>query len=226
MARLADVVKNPDFTDVSEELNRLSSLAQAKLDLFKTEIESSLQTGKVTDDLTVAITKLIKKHEEYRVVTSTSSKIVKSISDSVKKMIGGETVDGITSIVDSKVKALLGAPEGEEKMARDCIVTVEYPAIIRLDMAFWSWRVKNTKLKEKAQSIICGVVYKSAVDVEKLDFNEFLSIYTPTLMASCIDENTNSIKDLGKLTRLMEEAKIVYALQSTDPHEQFQDTPS
>ena len=40
MGQFADVVKDPELTDVSEELSMLSSLAQAKLDLFKTEIES------------------------------------------------------------------------------------------------------------------------------------------------------------------------------------------
>ena len=40
MGQFADVVKDPELTDVSEELSMLSSLAQAKLDLFKTEIEA------------------------------------------------------------------------------------------------------------------------------------------------------------------------------------------
>lgn len=224
MGQLADIVKDLDLADGSEELSMLASLAQAKLDLLKTEIESSLQTGKLTDDFTVAITKLIKKHEEYRVVTSASSEIEKSISDSVKEIIRGETVDGITSIVSNMVNVLLGASEGEEKIKRDYIVTVEYPEIIRLDIAFWSWRVKNEKLKAKVQNIMGCVVYKSAVDVEKLDFNTFLSIYAPALRASCIDKNTNCVKDPSKMIRLLEEAKSVYALLSTDPHTEFQDT--
>ncbi len=192
----------------------LSNLAQAKLDLFKSEIESSLKSGKVTDDLTVAVTKLIKKHEEYRVYTGNATELPQKISESVQKIIGGETAEGVTGIVSSLVDVFLGAEEGEERMERDYIVTVEYPAIIRLDMAFWSWKVKNKKLKEKAQSIICFVVYKSAVDVEKLDFNAFLSVYAPTLRATCIDKNTHLLKDENQLTRLLNEAKEVYALLS------------
>lgn len=214
MGQFADVVKDPDLTDVSEELSMLSSLAQAKLDLFKTEIESTLKSGKVTDDLTVAVTKLIKKHEEYRVYTGNSSELTNDISKAVQEIIGGETAEGVTSIVSSLVNAFLGAEEGEESMERDYIVTVEYPAIIRLDMAFWSWKVKNEKLKTKAQSIICFVVYKSAVDVEKLDFNAFLSVYAPTLRATCIDKETNQLKDETQLMRLLNEAKEVYALLS------------
>lgn len=219
MGQFADVIKDPGLTDVSEELSMLSSLAQAKLDLFKTEIESSLESGKVTDDLTVAVTKLIKKHEEYRVYTGKSSELTDDISKSVQKIIGGETADGITSIVSSLVNAFLGAEEGEESMERDYIVTVEYPAIIRLDMAFWSWKVKNETLKKKAQSIICFVVYKSAVDVEKLDFNAFLSVYAPTLRATCIDKATNQLKNESQLLRLLNEAKDVYALLSGNSKE-------
>ena len=214
MGQFADVVKDPDLTDVSEELSMLSSLAQAKLDLFKTEIESTLKSGKVTDDLTVAVTKLIKRYEEYRVYTGKSSELTNDISKAVQEIIGGQTTEGVTSIVSDFVNVFLGAEEGEESMERDYIVTVEYPAIIRLDMAFWSWKVKNEKLKKKAQSIICFVVYKSAVDVAKLDFNAFLSVYAPTLRATCIDGVTKQLKDESKLTDLLNEAKEVYALLS------------
>lgn len=216
MGQLADVVKDPELEDVSEELSMLSNLAQARLDLFKSEIESSLKSGKVTDDLTVAITKLIKKHEEYRVYTGNATELPEKISNAVQEIIGGETAEGITNIVSSLVNVFLGAEEGEETMERDYVVTVEYPAIIRLDMAFWSWKVKNEKLKTKAQSIICFVVYKSAVDVEKLDFNAFLSVYAPTLRATCIDKTTNQLMDEDKLIRLLEEAKKVYTLLKGD----------
>lgn len=220
MGQLAEIVKT-STDDVEEQLSMLSSLATAKLDLFKAEIESSLKTGKVTDDLTVAVTKIIKKHEEYRVYTGDESTLPSQIGEAVKEIIGGDTVDGVTKIAENVINVLLGAEEGEEVMEKDYIVTVEYPAIVRLDMAFWSWKVKSTKLKEKAKSIICCVVYKSSVDVSKLDFNAFLSVYAPTLRAECIDETTDKIKDENKLVKLLNEAKVVYTLLSSDPKEEL-----
>lgn len=222
MGQLSEILKT-STDEVEEQLSMLSSLATAKLDLFKTEIETSLKTGKLTDDLTVAVTKIIKKHEEYRVYTGDESSLPSQIGEAVKEIIGGDTIDGVTKIAESVVTVLLGAQEGEEVMEKDYIVTVEYPAIVRIDMAFWSWKVKSEKLKEKAKSIICCVVYKSSVDVSKLDFNAFLSVYAPTLRAECIDENTNMIKDENKLVKLLNEAKVVYALLSSDPKEDLPD---
>lgn len=222
MGQLADVVK-ASTEDVEEQLNMLSSLAQAKLDLFKAEIESSLKTGKVTDDLTVAVTKIIKRHEEYRVYTGDSTKLPEQIGEAVKEIIGGDTVDGVTKIASNIINVFLGAEEGEEVMQKDYIVTVEYPAIVRLDMAFWSWQVKAEKLKEVAKSIICCVVYKSSVDVSKLDFNAFLSVYAPTLRAVCIDESKNVVKDENQLIKLLNQAKEVYALLSSNPTQNLLD---
>lgn len=225
MGQLMEIVKS-STDEVEEQLSMLSSLATAKLDLFKSEIENSLKTGKITDDLTVAITKIVKKHEEYRVYTGDETSLPEQISNAVKEIIGGNTVEGVTKIVQNVINVFLGAEEGEEVMEKDYIVTVEYPAIVRLDMAFWSWKVKSEKLKTSAKSIICCVVYKSSVDVAKLDFNAFLSVYAPTLRAVCIDENTNTIKDDNKLIELLNEAKEVYALLSGDSSVQVIDNHS
>ena len=66
MGKLSDA-KNKvkeEQKDVQEQLDILISLAKSQTEIFQHRIEASLKDGKISDDLTIPITKVLSKQLE------------------------------------------------------------------------------------------------------------------------------------------------------------------
>ena len=154
------------------------------------------------------ITKVLGTYEEYRAYTKRNQEdLVNNVIASFKTMFNGGTqiADGIGSLISKSLSVLLGAGSGEELMKKEYFVIVEYPAIIRYDVAMWTRNITVKSLQERAENIIACVAYKSAVDVTKLDFNTFLGCY-----ANVLQESFGSDKD--NIKKMIQESAEVYGL--------------
>lgn len=189
-----------------EALTLLSSLADSKAEIFKQKLEQDLLRGKTTDDLTVSITKVLNKYSETRVKTAEST-VATDIVDTFKTMFDGDKkiADSICSIVEDSINAITGVSEGEESEKMGYYVLVEYPAIVRYDYYFWNRKVKAESIMKTFQDVMSVVVYKSAVDVKKLTFNEFLAVYGPIMQHA-------SDGDKGTILAYINDAKEIYLL--------------
>ena len=213
MAKLREMISSVDQSketerEIGEQLKILTSLGESKVTIFRGEIEASLKDGKTTDDLKVPITKVLGTYEEYRAYTKRNQKdLVNNVISSFKTMFNGGTqiADGIGSLISKSLSVLLGAGSGEELMKKEYFVIVEYPAIIRYDVAMWTRNITVKSLQERAENIIACVAYKSAVDVTKLDFNTFLGCY-----ANVLQESFGSDKD--NIKKMIQESAEVYGL--------------
>jgi len=213
MGQLRDIVNAADNTkgvadEVRETLGILRSLAEAKGEAYKEKIESDLKSGKTGDDLTVSITKIIDKRTQYRAVTKTgTTKIVDEVKKSLVSLFSGDgrILDGISGIVNSAFTAIMGAGEGQEVEVTYYSVVAEYPAIIRFDFAFWGRNIHAQSIKNYMENVFTCVAYKSAVDVTKLAFNDFLALYGPILKAAYG-------ADESKLKEMVQQAREIYSL--------------
>lgn len=213
MGKLREMISSVDQSketekEIGEQLKILTSLGESKVTIFRGEIEASLKDGKTTDDLKVPITKVLGTYEEYRAYTKRSQEdLAKDVISSFKTMFNGGTqiADGIGSLISKSLSVLLGAGSGEELMKKEYFVIVEYPAIIRYDVAMWTRNITVKSLQERAENIIACVAYKSAVDVTKLDFNTFLGCY-----ANVLQESFGSDKD--NIKKMIQESAEVYGL--------------
>lgn len=213
MGKLREMISGVDQSketekEIGEQLKILTSLGESKVTIFRGEIEASLKDGKTTDDLKVPITKVLGSYEEYRAYTKRSQEdLAKDVISSFKTMFNGgvQIADGIGSLISKSLSVLLGAGSGEELMKKEYFVIVEYPAIIRYDVAMWSRNISVKSLQERAENVIACVAYKSAVDVTKLDFNTFLGCY-----ANVLQESFGSDKD--NIKKMIQESAEVYGL--------------
>ncbi|MGQ3684247.1 MAG: hypothetical protein ACUBOA_04420 [Candidatus Loosdrechtia sp.] len=213
MCQVRDIVNTADNTptvaaEVKETLGLLMSLAEAKGNAYEEKIKGDLKSGKMGDDLTVSITKVIKSHTEYRAVTkSGTTKIIDDIKDSLGNLFSGDgkILDGISGIINTALTAVMGAGEGQESEVTSYSVVAEYPAIVRFDFAFWGRNIRAQSIKDYMENVFTCVAYKSAVDVSKLAFNDFLALYGPILRAAYGDDQT-------KLKEMIEQAKDIYSL--------------
>lgn len=210
MGALRNIVKSADSSpqveeEVKEALAMLVELAQEKAKSAEGEIKFDLQTGKTTDDLSVPITKVIQSKMEYRAITSNSSDIISSITSSISEMFSGDAgiLKGISGIANTALTAIVGAGEGQENEVRFYNVVTEYPAIVRFDFYFWGRNTKAKSIMTQVKSAFACVGFKSAVDVSKLDYNTFLSLYSPILRSAFGS-------DQQKLKEMINESKEVY----------------
>lgn len=99
----------------------------------------------------------------------------------------------------------MGAGKGEEMTKTMYVVVSEYPAIVRYDFAFWNRTIEAKGIMEKMQNALACVAVKSAVDISKLTFNDFLSLYGPILKKAFGS-------DEQKIKALLDEAKDIYSM--------------
>lgn len=210
MGALRNIVKSADSSpqveeEVKEALAMLVELAQEKATSAEKDIKLDLQTGKTTDNLSVPITKIIQSKVEYRALTSTSSDIIKDITSSIGEIFSGDggILKGISGIANTALTAITGAGEGQESEVRIYNVVTEYPAIVRFDFYFWGRNTKAKSIMTQVKSAFACVGFKSAVDISKLDYNTFLSLYSPIL-------RTAFGNDQQKLKEMINESKEVY----------------
>lgn len=220
MSTLRKVIASVDNSDakaaeIRENLKILMELAESKAQIFEDEIKLDLKTGKTTDDLTVPITKVVKTSIQYRATSSgKASDVLGEVSSSINDMISdhsaGGIVTGISKIATTALNTIMGIGEGEEQVVKLYSVVADYPAIVRFDFAFWSRKIAAESMKKYCETALACVAYKSAVDITKLAFNDFLALYGPIL-------NEGFGSDPSKMKEMIIQSKEIYKMYTDDP---------
>lgn len=214
MGVVRDIINGFDPVDKNEELIKetlqvLMELSEQKAKVFETQIEKDLLDGKLSDTtLTVPITRVVNKRVEHRAKTQVGvSDFIDKISDSIQTMFTGNSniLKGIAGTLNTGLNVLMGTASGEEEELRLYFVVAEYPAIVRYDFAFWNRTIKSEGIKTKMQNVLSCVAFKSAVDMNKLAFNDFLTLYGP-ILRKAFGENETEIK------KLLLESQEIYKL--------------
>lgn len=214
MGKIKEIINGLDQSkdtekEIAEQLKILTSLGESKVEIFRGEIEMSLKDGKTIDDLKVPITKVLGSFEEYRAYTKrTQEDLMNDVMESIQIMFSGNGHDitkGIGSLITKGLSVILGAGSGEEMVKKEYYVLVEYPAIIRYDIAMWSRNISVKSLQSRAENVLACVAYKSAVDVTQLDFNTFLGCYSNVLSEAFGSDRAN-------IKQMINEAAEVFGL--------------
>lgn len=207
MGKIKEIINGLDQSkdtekEIAEQLKILTSLGESKVEIFRGEIEMSLKDGKTIDDLKVPITKVLGSFEEYRAYTKRSQEdLMNNVMESIQIMFSGDSRDitkGIGSLITKGLSVILGAGSGEEMVKKEYYVLVEYPAIIRYDIAMWSRNISVKSIQSRAENVLACVAYKSAVDVTQLDFNTFLGCYSNVLSEAFGSDRANIKQMIGE----------------------------
>ncbi|MCM1082566.1 MAG: hypothetical protein NC393_01465 [Clostridium sp.] len=199
MSVLRDVIhkadSQPEMTkEIKETLNLLYELSEQKAKNFESNIDSSLRSAGTTENQTVPTKFKLASHQEIRVTTAKTpdTDIVTGIGNSLKDILAGtkdSIIGGLADLINTSLKAVLGAGEGEERMQQTYYIATEGMSIVRLDLICWSRHITASGITKYAEkSLVCAAV-KSSVDLEKLDFNSFLSTYNAQLVRCKFKDN-------------------------------------
>lgn len=230
MGVIKDVIKKADQTpgvtaEIKETLNLLYELSKQKADLFEEKIAKDLRNAGTTENPTIPITVKLGSHQEIRVTTTDTpdEDITKGISEALKSVLTGSKdgiIDGLTSLINTGLKVILGAVEGEEREEHTYYIATEGLAIVRLDLIYWSRHITAASITKYAEkSVVCTAV-KSSVDVTKIDFNAFLASYQAQLIRCKFNDSQleEELKNARRIYNLLTEASNVKADIDVKPY--------
>ena len=230
MGVIKDIIKKADQTpgmtaEIKETLNLLYELSKQKADLFEEKIAKDLRNAGTTENPTVPITVKLGSHQEISVTTTNTpdGDITKGISEALKSVLTGSKdgiIDGLTSLINTGLKVVLGAGEGEEREEHTYYVATDGLAIVRLDLMYWSRHITAKSITEYAEkSIVCTAV-KSSVDVTKIDFNAFLASYQAQLIRCKFSESQleEELKNAKRIYKLLTDGADIKADINVKPY--------
>ena len=222
MGTLKNIVDTVDksqevTTEIQEALKTLMELSEMHMSNYYDALLADLKEGKIGDasqQLRVPITYMLKEYKEVRATTKdTATNLFSKILETIGGMVDDKSTDGILngigSIVQDALNTILGAGAGMETSAECYAVTVDYPAIVRYDFSFWGRVVEAQSIRDHCEAAIACVAVKSAVDVTKLAFNDFLGLMAPVL-------NRGFDSDQRKILEMIQKARDVYEMYTTD----------
>lgn len=219
MGFINDVIKEVDKTEdekqkIGESLDFLMSLCKLKGESFKTKIEEDLKIGQIEGNtsLFLPITHILKSSADYRCIAKDGindvpTKAAESITSMFKDTTPASIINGLGGLVTDAIKIITGSGEGTENeyTLYSCCIdgSGKLPAFVRIDMMIWCRNISSESLKSKFESALSIVFYKSALDITKVSFSEFCSLYLDVL-----DKGFKDISDDEK------EAKILDAIKT------------
>lgn len=231
MGFINDIINELDkskenYDEMKENLDLLVSLAEAKSYKFERDLESDLKIGKVESDSTlfIPVTHISGKMTQYRCMSSISSgelidKVTKSVTDIFKAGTAESVINGTAAVVSSVIDAFSGVAAGSEQRTSVCTLGLDgNPAalsVVRTDFVIWCRKLSSVALKSKMDSALCCVAYKSIVDVPKMNFDDFRSVYAQVL-------NFSGEMDTAQILKAIEDAKKIFKALGG----KVEDTPS
>ena len=204
MGMLQDAVKSFDKSDenadaVSATLDLMVELTKSKAETFKSKIEESLNRGRIlgksdsADSLYFPISSIKDSRIQYRCITKdTPTDLIDTVGETISGMINdhsaGNIVKGVAAIINSGLKTLMGLSEGMEQYTSSTSTFIDGSGIavniVRFDTIIWGRTVKASSIKDTIKNTFACIAYKSVVNVKKLSFDDFRSVYAPVMEAS------------------------------------------
>lgn len=221
MAQLRKVIEmaNPakgKKEEIALALNLLYELAQSKNKIFSNEIIESLKAAGKEKTYTIPVSTIISSQSEVRAYTSSDSdKIIKEAISGVKLILKGgteNTTQGIGSLLGSFVNSVLGSGSGEEIEKGDYFVALDELAIVRLDVKIWIRKININGFSKELESVIAYTAVKSSVDVNAIQFSDFIAAYANQLETAKMTTE-QKIEELKKMKELFE----LYSQGGTTP---------
>lgn len=192
-----DVIKeiyhsDPKKEQLGETADLLMDICQLKRDIFKTKIEEDLRAGKIlaTSAPLLPITHVLRLSTEYRYLTQDHiTDVPDKAAEAFARMFQIGTpqyiIKGLSSLVTDVINSVIKSEAGTENEWTLCSCCIDdsgaTSVFVRIDMMMWSRNISTKNLNGKIDNIFSIVCYKSALDITKMPFCDFCSLYTVIL---------------------------------------------
>lgn len=222
MGKIREIVKQADSSpevkkEIGETLALLMEMCDLKIERFEHQIEENLKTGKIDDDsLLIPIDHIIHHWTDYRCKTKETNDLLEKVKESITEICKGTTesvINGISSIITNALDAVIGTGEGSEHITKlyTCCIdgSGEAAALVRYDMMVWTRNITASALSTYMESAFAMVLYKSSINVSKISFNDFRSIYIEVLEHG-LDPSLSKEDREKEIMKSLEMARKIY----------------
>lgn len=206
MAAISDIVKK--FTGEDELaktqqalIESMAEMGQAKAEIFKLEIQRAILDAGQGSNKTIPVEAIVDQKAIVRAFADESADQitaeVRAIAGSFIKGGSGGVLDGISGILGSLITVFLGKSSASSGLMEEYYVMTAGLSIIRVDVRAWYLNVSVEQVYKVMRRVCVFVATKSTVDLSRIRFNTFLSLYgdqlaegklTPEQIRAALDE--------------------------------------
>ncbi|MEY3309606.1 MAG: hypothetical protein RLZZ413_3644 [Pseudomonadota bacterium] len=193
MTFVREIIKEFDGTDETIKLQRelietLEGMATAKGEMFKLQIQEDLMTAGTGSNFTIPIESITNAKFFVRAYASENTDQITAAAEEIMNDFvrggDGNVIKGIAGLIGSVLDVFLGKASASSGTTEEYYVMTRGLSIIRLDMKAWYQNVAAQSVYQKMQRVCCFVGVRSAVDLSKLGFSTFISLYEDQLSAT------------------------------------------
>jgi hypothetical protein len=215
MAEIRSLLDRSQEDHVKEQLQFLLNAAEAKLQVFKAEIEKAFLNPEA-EKIRIVPDKNIAWYEEYRAGVSEGAS--QEIGKVIDKFFTGESgvKDGFKTLVQIGLQTLLGSDQVGEQSKKYYFVTIEHNAIIRVDVGCWRYNFSSEGVMGKQKNAFCYVFSKSIVDHKKVSLDTLLYLISEQV-GDDLEKVEPFIKKLKSVWNLLEDRSPNEVLKAVKP---------
>jgi len=172
---LSDELKN----ESQAYLKTLTDLGKSKINNYKEEIEINLIES---NDKTFPVNAIQSVISDIRICSRDhTDDIGKTLDEILKGFIYEEKEHVSKTLISNSIEPLFTNSDDTESEIKDYFLISEDKFIKRLDFVCWTRNIKPNVLTENLDAMFVFVMYKSIVDMKKVDANDFLKAYMKTI---------------------------------------------
>lgn len=178
----------PDDTKAREQLDFLRKAAEGQLERFRLAFTERIRNPDAFKEEILPV-KMFEHIDQYRIdITEGSSSEIDNIVDTF--LGGGEDAvkSGFKEMAKFAFKALLGSTQIGESRVSQWFVTMEFGALIRVDLMAWKYNFSGEGVIATAKNAYCFTLTKSFADTEKLKLPMIGYFVAKSLGVKSIDE--------------------------------------
>jgi hypothetical protein len=206
---------------VQKQLDFLRDAAEAKLELFKTELRDMFSgRGASLGDAEIIGDKAIAYYEQYRVnVREGADEAIGDIIDTF--FSGGRqgVTEGFKKLIKMGIQDILGNTSGGEQLSGQFFIIPYGGSILRVDVKFWRYNFDIKNIITNVENAFCFVFCESVVDHTKVSKDVLLALATKVVGEDLtkIREYIQELEDLWDSLQTktpadaLEKAKVIVA---------------
>ncbi|MER5469720.1 hypothetical protein ABZX90_34365 [Streptomyces sp. NPDC002935] len=196
----------PSLDEQKQLIETLAKLAESKAQFFELQISTSLRTAGSPDNQTIPVEAVLGSVTETHAYASKSSAAIgDTVSKALKSFCSGSKEDiltGVGALISDSLATFLGDSSASDTTLQRYYIVPEGFSIVRVDVCAWQLSIESKGIQDLAEKVSAYVAVKSAVDLTKIKFNTFLSVYSLQLEKMQLEREA--------LEAALEEAKKIY----------------
>lgn len=183
-----------------------------KQEVLRQKLENQLKSKNFMDADKFPIIGISKMDSQCKSVAQEANL---NLKEHIKKLLDSslreESVQGITSLIQNDVKALMDIEDGQEKVLQGYAVAVDRFSLVRIDYMIWCKKYQRNLLDGDVQYTFAGAGSRSILDIRKTEWKDFVYAYAKILKSGLAEELSN-IEKQKRIKKSMDDAYTLFRI--------------